>query len=154
NRGWEMGELPLINVLVVLAAIGLLTAQLLITITRRRDQPLHISLCYLLAALVWTHVTLVLLILGPNHIPGLGNAAWHGLFVHYLIGLWITPAGYALIYYVLPATVEGPLYSQRLAWLGFWSLALLYPFVRLDHYPGSPLAGRPETMAIVSSIAL
>jgi len=154
NRGWEMGELPLVNVLVALAAIGLLTAQLLITIKRRRDRCLQVSLCYLLVAFVWTHVTLVLLMLGPAHIRGLDNAAWHGLFVHYMVGLWITPAGYALIYYFLPASVKGPLYSQRLAWLGFWSLALLYPFVRLDHYPGSPLAGRPETTTIVSSIAL
>ena len=154
NRGWEMGELPLVNVLVALAAIGLLAVQLLITIKRRRDRPLHVSLCYMLAAFLWTPVTLVLLMLGPIRISGLDNAGWHGLFVHYLVGLWITPAGYALIYYFLPASVKSPLYSHWLARLGFWSLALLYPFVGLDHHPGSPLAGRAETTAIVSSIAL
>jgi len=154
NRGWEMGELPLVNVLVALAVIGLLTVQLLIKIKRRRDQPLPVSLCYLLVAFVWTPVTLVLLMLGPTHIAGLDNAAWHGLFVHYLVGLWMTPAGYALIYYFLPASVKSPIYSHRLARLGFWSLALLYPFVRLNHYPGSPLAGRVETTAIYSSIEI
>ena len=154
NRGWEMGEWPLVNVLVALVAIGLLTAQFLTTITRRRERPLHVSLCYLLAAFVWTHVTLVLLVLAPTHVPGLDNAAWHGLFVHYVVGLWITPAGYALIYYFLPAGVNSPIYSHRLARLGFWSLALLYPFVTLDHYPGSPLAGRAATTVIVSSIVL
>jgi len=153
NRGWEMGELPLINVVVALGAITLVTAQLSVTI-KRRDRPLHVSLCYLLAAFVWTHVTLVLLTIGPTRIPGLENAAWHELFVHYLIGLWITPAGYALIYYFLPASVKSPIYSHRLAWLGFCSLALFYPLVRLDHYPGSPLAARAETTVIVSAIAL
>jgi len=27
-----------------------------------------------------------------HHIPGINNAAWHGLFIHYVVGLWITPA--------------------------------------------------------------
>ena len=51
----------------------------------------------------------------PYHIPGINNAAWHGLFIHYVVGLWITPAGYVLIYYFLPASVKNPIYSHRLS---------------------------------------
>ena len=154
NRGWEVGELPLINVLVLLAATVFFTVQFLMTIRRRAEMPLYVSLWYLIAAFVWTDVNLILLVLGPGHLPGINNAAWHGLFLHYVVGLWITPAGYVIIYYFLPASVRNPIYSHRLSLIGFWSLAFFYPFVGLHHYLYSPIADWAETIAIVSSMML
>jgi len=154
NRGWEAGEFPLINVVVTFLAIVLLTVQFLMTIKQRRERPLYVSLWYLIAAFIWTDVNLILLMLGPYHIPGINNAAWHGLFIHYVVGLWITPAGYVLIYYFLPASVKNPIYSHRLSLIGFWSLAFFYPFVGIHHYLYSPIADWAETIAIVSSMML
>jgi cytochrome c oxidase cbb3-type subunit 1 len=154
NRGWEAGEFPLINVVVTFLALVLLTVQFLMTIKHRRERPLYVSLWYLIAAFIWTDVNLVLLMLGPHHIPGINNAAWHGLFIHYVVGLWITPAGYVLIYYFLPASVKNPIYSHRLSLIGFWSLAFFYPFVGIHHYLYSPIADWAETIAIVSSMML
>ena len=154
NRGWEAGELPLANVIVTFLALVLLTVQFLMTIKQRRERPLYVSLWYLIAAFVWTDVNLVLLMLGPYHIPGINNAAWHGLFIHYVVGLWITPAGYVLIYYFLPASVRNPIYSHKLSLIGFWSLAFFYPFVGIHHYLYSPIADWAETIAIVSSMML
>jgi cytochrome c oxidase cbb3-type subunit 1 len=154
NRGWEAGEFPLINVVVTFLALVLLTVQFLMTIKQRRERPLYVSLWYLIAAFIWTDVNLVLLMLGPHHIPGINNAAWHGLFIHYVVGLWITPAGYVLIYYFLPASVKNPIYSHRLSLIGFWSLAFFYPFVGIHHYLYSPIADWAETIAIVSSMML
>ena len=154
NRGWEAGELPLINVVVTFLALVFLTLQFLMTIKERREPPLYVSLWYLIAAFVWTDVNLVLLMLGPYHIPGINNAAWHGLFIHYVVGLWITPAGYVLIYYFLPASVKNPIYSHRLSLIGFWSLAFFYPFVGIHHYLYSPIDDWAETIAIVSSMML
>ena len=154
NRGWEAGELPLGNVLVLLAVLLTLTAQMLMTIRRRRETPLYVSLWYLIAALIWTDANLVLLLVGPGHLPGINNAAWHGLYIHYVVGLWITPAGYVLIYYFLPASVRAPIYSHKLSLIGFWSLAFFYPFVGIHHYLYSPIADWAETIAIVSSMML
>jgi cytochrome c oxidase cbb3-type subunit I len=154
NRGWEAGEFPLINVVVTFLALLFLTVQFLMTIKERRERPLYVSLWYLIAAFIWTDVNLVLLMLGPYHIPGINNAAWHGLFIHYVVGLWITPAGYVLIYYFLPASVKNPIYSHRLSLIGFWSLAFFYPFVGIHHYLYSPIADWAETIAIVSSMML
>src|SRR5207245_3591296 len=95
--GLEAGEFALINVVVIFLAMLVLTLQFLMTIRNRRETPLYVSLWYLVAAFIWTDVNLVLLMLGPYHIPGINNAAWHGLFIHYVVGLWITPAGYVLI---------------------------------------------------------
>ena len=39
----------------------------------------------------------------PYTISGINSAAFHGLYIHYIVGLWLTPAGYVLIYYFLPA---------------------------------------------------
>ena len=154
NRGWEVGELPLMNVIVLFVTLLVLTGQCLLTIHRRRSPPLYVSLWYLIAALVWTDANLVLLMLGPTHLAGINNAAWHGLFLHYVVGLWITPAGYVLIYFFLPASVRAPIYSHRLSLIGFWSLAFFYPFVGLHHYLYSPIADWAETIAIVSSMML
>ena len=154
NRGWEAGELPRINVIVILLGLALLTGQLLMTIGNRRQPELYVSLWYLIAAFVWTDVNLILLLLGPYHIPGINNAAWHGLYIHYVVGLWITPAGYVLIYYFLPASVRSPIYSHKLSMIGFWSLAFFYPFVGIHHYLYSPIADWAETIAIVSSMML
>lgn len=154
NRGWEAGEYPLPVVVVILLLLLALTAQFLTTIARRTAPPLYVSLWYLIAAFVWTDVNLVLLLLGPYHIPGINNAAWHGLFIHYVVGLWITPAGYVLIYYFLPASIRNPIYSHKLSLIGFWSLAFFYPFVGIHHYLYSPIADWAETIAIVSSMML
>jgi cytochrome c oxidase cbb3-type subunit I len=154
NRGWEVGELPLANVIVLFIALLVLTAQCLVTIHRRVAPPLYVSLWYLIAALVWTDANLILLMLGPSHLAGINNAAWHGLFIHYVVGLWITPAGYVLIYFFLPASVRAPIYSHRLSLIGFWSLAFFYPFVGIHHYLYSPIADWAETIAIVSSMML
>jgi len=154
NRGWEAGELPLANVLVLFACLAVLAVQLLLTIARRTEPALYVSLWYLIAALVWTVANLVLLLVGPGHVPGVGNAAWHGLFIHYVVGLWITPAGYVLIYYFLPAALHAPIYSHRLSLIGFWSLAFFYPFVGIHHYLYAPIAEWAQTIAIVSSMLL
>src|SRR6266704_5114511 len=154
NRGWEAGEFALINVVVIFLAMLVLTLQFLMTIRNRRETPLYVSLWYLVAAFIWTDVNLVLLMLGPYHIPGINNAAWHGLFIHYVVGLWITPAGYVLIYYFLPASVRNPIYSHKLSLIGFWSLAFFYPFVGLHHYLYAPIAEWAQAIAIVSSMML
>jgi cytochrome c oxidase cbb3-type subunit 1 len=104
---------------------------------------------------VWTDINLLLLVIGPyNTVPGINNAALHGLFIHYVVGLWITPAGYVLIYYFLPASIRAPIYSHKLSLIGFWSLAFFYPFVGIHHYLFSPIADWAETIAIVSSMML
>jgi len=65
--------------------------------------------------------------LGPHHIPGINNAAWHGLFIHYVVGLWITPAGYVLIYYFLRPAWKNPIYSPRGSQLSRLGGRVYYP---------------------------
>lgn len=155
NQGLEAGEFPLVIDLVIFLVICALTAQFLLTVARRKYIRMYVSLWYLIAAFVWTVLNLILgSMIIPYSLAGINNAAFHGLFIHYIVGLWITPAGYVIIYYFLPATIKNPLYSHKLSLIGFWSLALFYPFVGIHHYLYSPIADWAETIAIVSSMLL
>jgi len=131
-----------------------MTGQFTVTIMRRTEPQLYVALWYLLGAFVWTTMNLILGFTIPYTIPGINNAAFHGLFIHYIVGLWITPAGYVIIYYFLPASARNPIYSHKLSLVGFWSLALFYPFVGIHHYLYSPIADWAETLSIISSMLL
>ena len=154
NNGLEAGEFPLFAKIPLFIAVAVITAQFLITIGRRLEPPLYVALWYLIGAFVWTTMNLVLGIILPYMISGINSAAFHGLYIHYIVGLWLTPAGYVLIYYFLPISVRNPIYAHKLSLVGFWSLALFYPFVGIHHYLYSPIADWAETIAIVTSMLL
>jgi cytochrome c oxidase cbb3-type subunit 1 len=155
NHGLEAGELPLFAEIPIFVAIAATTAQFLLTIAQRLEAPLYVALWYLIGAFVWTTMNLVLgSFILPYTIPGINSAAFHGLYIHYIVGLWLTPAGYVLIYYFLPVSVRNPLYAHQLSLVGFWSLALFYPFVGIHHYLYSPIADWAETLAIITSMLL
>lgn len=155
NQGLEAGEFPLAVDIVIFIVIGILTVQFLATIALRREPQLYVAVWYLIGAFVWTVMNFILgSFILPYAITGINSAAFHGLFLHYIVGLWITPAGYVLIYYFLPASVRNPVYSHKLSLVGFWSLALFYPFVGIHHYLYSPIADWAETLAIITSMLL
>jgi len=155
NQGLEAGEMPLIADIIFFVCVTLATIQFIVTISKRTEPQLYVSIWYLVAAFVWTTLNLVLgSFILPYSIFGINSAAFHGLYIHYIVGLWITPAGYVIIYYFLPASVKNPIYSHKLSLIGFWSLALFYPFVGIHHYLYSPIADWAETLAIITSMLL
>ncbi|HOG17552.1 MAG TPA: cbb3-type cytochrome c oxidase subunit I [Syntrophales bacterium] len=155
NKGLEVAEFP--NPLPVLLAAALLIVayQVFMTIARRKEEKIFVSLWYIVAALVWTGINLLYgNLIVPYVAPGIGNIALHGLYIHYVVGLWITPAGLAVIYFFLPASARSPLYSHKLSLIGFWSLAFFYPFVGIHHYLYSPIPAWTQTVAIFASMML
>jgi len=156
NSGFEAGEyLWPFNILrwTVLLFIGI---QVLTTIFKRKEKGFYVALWYTLAALVWTLMNLIFGNVVLPYVPmsGISNTALHGLYIHYVVGLWITPAGLALMYYFLPLAVKAPLFSHRLSLLGFWTLAFFYPFVGTHHYLFSPIPYHNQTISIVTSMLL
>lgn len=158
NKGIEAGDYPLWADLFLFAAFFILTYMIIATIVQRKEKVLYISLYYAAGAMVWTAINFPLgNILLPFHrfgIYGVNSAALHGLYIHYIVGLWITPAGLALIYFFLPLAAKNPLYSHKLSLVGFWSLAFFYPFVGIHHYLYSPIPNWTQTIAIVTSMML
>jgi cytochrome c oxidase cbb3-type subunit 1 len=155
NSGIEVAEFPAAVAGVIWLVFLVIAFQVFMTIARRREETLYVSLWYIIAALVWTGVNLPLgYFVLPYAVSGVNSAALHGLFIHYIVGLWITPAGLAAIYYFLPAASGNPLYSHRLGLIGFWSLAFFYPFVGIHHYLFSPIVDWAETLAIGAGLML
>ena len=156
NIGFEADEYPWPASIIRFIVLGTITAQVLITVFRRKETGFYIALWYTMAALIWTVMNLILggIILPYVPMSGISNAMLHGLFIHYVVGLWITPAGLAILYYFMPTSSKSPLYSHRLSQLGFWSLALFYPFVGLHHYLFSPIPYEHQTISIMTSMML
>ncbi len=155
SDGLEAGELPLYAKVAFFIVVAVATAQFLITISRRLEPAIYVALWYLIATFVWTTMNFVLgSFILPYTISGINSAAFHGLYLHYIVGLWLTPAGYVIIYYFLPVSARNPLYAHKLSLVGFWSLALFYPFVGIHHYLYSPIADWAETLAVVTSMLL
>jgi cbb3-type cytochrome oxidase subunit 1 len=73
----------------------------------------------------------------------------HGLYIHYVVRLWMTPAGLATIHYFLPLAAKNALYSHKLSLLGFWTLALFYPLVGHTPLSGQPIPHWTQTLSIV-----
>src|SRR5438876_649488 len=137
--------------------LGSLAVQVVGTIFQRKERRFYVAMWYTVAALIWTLMNLILggaVLKYAEQVNGVNSAALHGLYIHYVVGLWLTPAGLAMIYYFLPTSTKNPLYSHRLSLLGFWTLALFYPFVGIHHYLYSPIPHWNQALAIVTSMLL
>lgn len=156
NLGFEADEFEWPFNILRYAVLGLITVQVLVTIFRRKEAGFYVAMWYTMAALVWTSLNLILgnVVLPYVAMSGISNTALHGLFIHYVVGLWITPAGLAALYYFMPLATKNPLFSHRLSMLGFWTIALFYPFVGLHHYLFSPIPYAHQTISIMTSMML
>ena len=133
NEGLEAGEYEWPLNLIRFFVLGLVTVQVLGTIWRRKERRFYVAMWYTVAAMIWTMMKVALggLVLPyAEQVTGVNSAALHGLYIHYIVGLWLTPAGLALIYYFLPSSTKNVLHSHRLSLLGFWTLASFLPVRR------------------------
>lgn len=156
NIGYEADEYPWVPSLIRFIVLGAITVQVLVTVFERKETRFYVAMWYTVAALVWTVMNLVLgsVVLPYVSMLGMSNTMLHGLFIHYVVGLWITPVGLAILYYFMPAASKNALFSHRLSLLGFWSIALFYPFVGLHHYLFSPIPYQHQTISIMTSMML
>ncbi|MFQ5561422.1 MAG: cbb3-type cytochrome c oxidase subunit I, partial [Nitrospinota bacterium] len=156
NLGFEAAEFEWPLNILRFSAISIIAVQFFGTVLNKKEPRFYVSLWYVSAAFVWTGFNLVLgnIILPYANIMGINSAAVHGLYIHYVVGLWITPAGLAIIYYFLPVSTKNPLHSHKLSLLGFWTLAFFYPFVGTHHYLLSPIPHFTQTISIVTSMLL
>lgn len=155
NQGVEVGEWPIWIDYPVAVAFLLTTTQIFMTIARRKEKHIYVSLWYLTAGFTWATINYVVgNIINPLFFTGVDNAAIAGFYLHSVVGLWITPMGTAMLYYFLPIVTKNPVYSHKLSMIGFWGLALFYPFTGAHHYLFSPIDTWVQTIAIMSSMML
>jgi len=155
GQGIEWGETPIFIDPFIVVGLVLLVANLATPILRTKETGLYVSLWYFLAAFAWTGLVYVMGNYLPQFfVPGTAGAAITGLFIHDLVGLFVTPIGWGLMYFFVPLLLRKPIWSHALSLIGFWGLAFFYPMQGVHHFLYSPIPMYAQYGAIVATIAV
>lgn len=153
SDGEEWLEFPWqIDILFVFGG-GLCAIPLLLTAANRQVEHLYVTSWYLMAALVWFPILFLIANL-PFTFPGASGATVNWWFAHNVLGLWVTPIGIGIAYYMIPKILGRPIISYQLSLIGFWSLALFYSQVGIHHLIGGPIPTWLVTLSIVHSVMM
>jgi len=150
----EWGETPIFIDPLAVAGLILVAINFLTPILKSKG-PMYVSLWYFISAFVWT----VLVYAMGNYIPqffvgGTAAGAIAGLFIHDLVGLFVTPIGWGLMYYFVPILLKKPIWSHGLSLVGFWGLAFFYPLNGIHHFLYSPIPMFLQYGAVIATIAV
>ncbi len=154
-QGVEWGETPKFVDPIMVIAWVLLCINVIPPIVRSKEKNLYVTLWYFSAALAWTALTYIMGNYLPEYVvPGPGGAALTGLFIHDLVGLFVTPFGWGLMYYFVPVITKKPIWSHALSLIGFWGLAFFYPLNGVHHFMYSPIPANVQYGAVVATVAV
>lgn len=154
-EGVEYAESPWWADIVFAVSFLGLVAVVLGTLLKDRFTGMYVSGWYLSLGFVFTTLNFVMANTIVAHIaPGAAGAALSGLWIHNAVGLWVTPMGVAIVYFLLPLIVDRPIASHKLSLIGFWTLALLYPLGGSHHYFYSPVPWWLQVIAVPLTSAL
>ena len=150
---FELNWVP-VDLLIVVGAV-LLIAQFMVPLFKARQQKFYVTLWYFTSGLVWLALTYLMGNILPEWVlPGASSAAVTGLFIHDLVGLYVTPLGWGLMYFFVPLILKKPIWSHSLSVIGFWALAFFYPLGGVHHFLISPIPDYVEFGAITTTIAI
>ena len=153
-QGLEWGETP--TWIDPLAQLGLLLVAInfLLPIVQTRG-PMYVTLWYFTAAFIWTFLTYAMGNFVPEYfVSGTSAGAVGGLFIHDLVGLFVTPLGWGLMYFFVPILLQKPIWSHGLSLVGFWGLAFFYPLTGIHHFLYTPIPMFLQHGAVISTIAV
>jgi cytochrome c oxidase cbb3-type subunit 1 len=139
---------------IILAVAGALIAiPLFRTIYLSREEHLYVTMWYTICALIWFPI---LFVIANSHFlhSGVEQAIANWWFAHNVLGLWVTPLGLGVIYYLLPKITGYPISSYQLSLFGFWGLALFYSQVGMHHLLGGPIPTWLGNLSIVMSVGM
>lgn len=139
---------------ILLAIAGALVAiPLFQTVWRSQEEHIYVTLWYTLAAFTWFPV---LFVIANTHFlhTGVQQGIVNWWFAHNVLGLWVTPLGLGIVYYLLPKIIGRPIASYQLSLFGFWGLALFYSQVGAHHLIGSPSPTWLINVSIVMSVGM
>ena len=139
-------------------ALILMAIDLTMTILRRTEKTLYVSVWYFTMTFFWT----------IGFYP-IGNVMWHpatgslnGLldslllwsYGHNLPGLLLTPLSLGAAYFVLPRVTKAPIYSHTLSLYAFWTLVALYSHIGGHHILQAPIPNWLKVMSVVDSFIM
>jgi cytochrome c oxidase cbb3-type subunit 1 len=144
--------------MLIIGIFLLIFFNMFMTVRRRKEPILFVSIWYVLAALIFTGLTY-----------GLGNVVWQPesgalagipdaiilwFYGHNIFGLLLTPLSIGVAYYVIPRAIRAPLFSHTLSLIGFWSLLIVYTHIGTHHLLQVPVPTWLKVIAIVDSVGM
>ncbi|MCS6936598.1 MAG: cbb3-type cytochrome c oxidase subunit I [Candidatus Bipolaricaulota bacterium] len=151
---YEYAEAPLlVDLLIVIAAVMIIFSVHRTVLARKRPH-LYVSVWYLLGGLYTTAITYLVGNFLTLAFTGLGNQIIHAWWLHNAVGMFITPLGIGIAYYLIPIAAQQPIYSHRLSILGFWTLMAFYPGTGLHHFLQMPMPTWIGEFSVISSVLL
>lgn len=153
-QGLEWGETPVWIDPIALAGLLLVAINFMAPISKLRG-PTYVTNWYFMAAFVWTFLTYAMGNFIPQYfVSGTSAGAVAGLFIHDLVGLFVTPLGWGMLYYFVPVIMRKPIWSHGLSLVGFWGLAFFYPLTGIHHFLYTPIPMFLQYGAVISTIAV
>jgi cytochrome c oxidase cbb3-type subunit 1 len=158
TQGREYSEYIFLADVSIMIALLTMLFNGIMTIIDRRESILYVAIWYFVATFLW----------GAEVYP-IGNVMWHpatgaesGLldsmflwfYGHNLPGLILTPLALGAAYYVIPAILNVPVYSQILSWVGFWTLVIFYAHIGGHHILQAPIPNWLKVISVTSSMAM
>ena len=142
----------------VVLVFSLVLVNFFMTVIRRKEPVLYVSVWYACAAVVLTATTFSLgnVIWRPDTgaLVGIPDAILLWFYGHNVFGLLLTPLAAGVAYYVIPRACKTPLYSHTLSLLGFWSLIVVYTHIGTHHLLQVPVPTWLKVISIVDSVAM
>lgn len=153
-QGVEWGETPVFVDPVAQLGLLLVAINFMAPIVRTGG-PLYVTLWYFMAMFVWTFLTYGMGNFIPEYfVAGTSAGAVGGLFIHDLVGLFVTPLGWGLMYYFVPILLQKPIWSHGLSLVGFWGLAFFYPLNGIHHFLYTPIPMFLQYGAVIATVAV
>jgi cbb3-type cytochrome c oxidase subunit I len=146
-------ELPWPIDLLIINSLLMVMQNVVATVARRKEPKLAPSLWYFLAAVIVLPVTYAFGNLAAPWYFGVNQQIVAGFAVAGTAAA-ITMMGVGTAYYVLPKATGQPIYSERLALMGFWSFVFAAPFIGQVWAIGGPGQDYTETLAITFAMWL
>ncbi len=151
----EYAEFPWIIDVVIMITLILIGFTILGTIVKRKERKLYVSLWFYAGIVLWFPIVYFIgnVMWRPptGALFGLIDAVFGWFYGHNVLGLWFTPFGIALWYYLIPKLANRALYSVALSYISFFSLAFFYTGVGGHHILQSPIPEWLKTIAVATS---
>jgi cbb3-type cytochrome c oxidase subunit I len=129
-----------------------------ITIIRRTEPKLYVSVWYIMGTVIWFPMLYFIgnVMWNPptGALTGINDTIFNWFYGHNVLGLWFTTGLLAVIYYIVPRETRTPLYSHFLSLIAFWGIAFFYTGVGGHHLLWAPIPYWLKTIAVADSIGM
>ena len=162
NQSKEYAELEWpVDILVVILWV-IFTVNILMTIMKRKEEQMYVSLWYIIATLVGVAILYLVnnacipvsLFKSYSAYAGANDANVQWWYGHNAVAMVLTTPPLAIFYYMLPKITGVPIYSHRMSIIAFWSLIFMYLWTGAHHLLWTPVPDWIQTVAMALSIML